>query len=131
MAKKTLPQVPPGRKTQPQPVIPNPQVSKNGGAAVPEETPYDRIGYLATARLKIERGSSACDHVDAMNSGLMRAKALAEIVEEASHSESGSQFPTQSLVWVMMTLQEEIEVVHRLTNGLYDLYREAVPAKAD
>ncbi len=117
--------------THPQDPRHNPQRSKRRSPAAPAEPPYDRVGYLAEARLKIERGSSALEHIDGASAALMRAKALAEIVEEASYSESGSEFPTESLRSVMTILQEEILVAQRLANSLYDLCREGATAKAD
>ena len=42
MTTKTLPQVPPTRKSQHQPAIPTPRVSKNGSAASPVENPIHK-----------------------------------------------------------------------------------------
>ena len=117
--------------THPQGPRHNPQRSKRRSPAAPAESPYDRVGYLAEARLKIERGTSALQRIDGTDAALMRAKALAEIVEEASYSDSGSEFPTESLRSVMTILQEEILVAQRLARSLYDLCREAAKPKAD
>jgi hypothetical protein len=86
---------------------------------------------LADARLKVERGTSALNHVDAVNSASRRALAIVEMVEEATYSDSGSEFPTESLREAMDIVREEVEVAQRLAGSLYDLYREAATAKAD
>jgi hypothetical protein len=125
--------VPPARKSQQQPASPALETGDQPATstAVPAETPYDRVGYLADARLKIERGSSALAHLDAINSASRRALAIVQMVEEATYSDSGSEFPTESLREAMDIVREEVEVAKRLADSLYDLYREAATAKAD
>lgn len=123
-------------KLVPSPAVPqdprqNPHRSKRHSAAAPAETPYDRVGYLADARLKIERGSCALAHVDAINSASDRALAVVQMIEEATYSDSGCEFPTDSLRRAMDVVREEVEVAQRLANRLYDLHREVAPAKAD
>jgi hypothetical protein len=123
VATKTLPQVRAARKPQQQPARHNPQA--------PGDTPSDSTGYLATAWLKIEGGTSASEHIDAINWLSYRALAIAKIVEEASYSDSESEFPQESLRGAMAVLQEDLQVAQRLANGLHGLYCEATRPKAD
>ena len=130
MATKTLPKVPPVRKTQKQQLaVTAPQVPKNGGAAIPADTPSDFTGHLAAGRLKAEGGPTS--HIDAINYLLDRAQAVVEIVKEACHSKSGCEFPTEYLLLVMDILREDAAVAQRIADELDHLYREVVPAKAD
>ena len=117
--------------TRPQGPRHNPNRPKRPSTPAPAETPYDRVGYLAEARLKIERGTSALEHIDAINSACDRAKALADIAEEATYSESGCEFPVESLRQTVQILQEDVEVAQHLARKLYDLCREAPAAKVE
>ena len=130
MAKKTLPQVQPARKTQKQQLaVTAPQVSKNGSAVTPANTSDDYTSYLAAGRLKAEGGPTS--HIDAIDYLLDRAQAVVEIVKEACHSKSGCEFPTEYLLLVMDILREDAAVAQRIADELDHLYREVVPAKAD
>ena len=97
--------------------------------AVPVETPCDFTGHLAAGRLKAEGGPTS--HIDSIDYLLDRVQALVEIVKEACHSKSDSEFPKDYLLLVMSILQEDVEVARRLADELDDLYREAGRAKAD
>jgi hypothetical protein len=109
MAAKTLPQVPPVRKTQ----------------------PLDHTGHLAAGRLKAQ--GEPTPHIDAINYLLDRAQALVEIIKESSDSKSEDcVLPTEYLLSVLDILREDVEVARRIANELDDLYRPgAAPAKAD